>query len=98
MAGANLKTFGRHRALKLFWKYLVNRNPGVAGVGLRFRSRPRRARYPTFLYKEGVPVFNTAADAPDKAGQICIDITNENVYLSSSMINEFNHLWLKISD
>jgi hypothetical protein len=91
MAGTNLKAVGRLRLHQLFWKNLTR-----SASGNRL-GKPRQSR-PTFLAKQGIPASNTAADAPDRKNQICIDLTNNDVYLCTAFTNATTHTWLKISD
>lgn len=95
MAGVNLKSTNRLRLLELFWKYLIQ---GGLGSDRNRLGKSRQGRYPTFLAKNGVPASNTAADAPDRRGQICIDLLNKDVYHCTAFTNTTTHTWTKISD
>ena len=95
MAGANLKSNNRLRSFQLFWRYLIL---GGVGTDRNRLGRPRQGRFPTFLWKNGVPASNTAADAPDRRGQVCIDLLNDDVYLCTAFTNTTTHTWTKISD
>ncbi len=94
MAGANLKSKNRLRLYQLFWNYM-SRTPGAS---LNRLGRPRRARFPTFLFKHGAPVSNAAGDAPDRKNQICIDTLNDDCYWCSAFTNATTHTWVKVSD
>lgn len=93
MAGANIKSKGRLRLKQLFWK-----NMSRTGTNINRLGRPHKAKYPTFVAKAGVPATNTAADAPDRKFQICIDTTNNDVYICTAYTNSTTFTWLKISD
>ena len=98
MPGVNLKSKGRLRLRQLFYEYMI-RNTPAGGPPARNRGTGfRRAKYPTFYLKSGVPASNTAADAPDRAGQICLDYTNKDVYLCTAFTNSTTFTWTKISD
>lgn len=96
MPGTNIKSSTRLRLKQLFWKYM-NQTAGTPS-SLNKLGKPRIGKYPTFVAKQGVPASNTAADAPDRKGQICIDLTNKDVYLSTAFTNTTTHTWTKISD
>jgi hypothetical protein len=92
MPGVNLKYKNRMALRAKFWNYLSRTAGGANRLG-----RPKRSK-PTFLFKNGVPATNTAADAPDRKNQICIDLANDDVYLCTAYTNATTHTWLKISD
>lgn len=94
MPGANLRSKNRMRLEQLFWKYLIQ----VGTLTRNKLGRPRQARFPTFLAKNGIPVSNAAGDAPDRRGQICIDLLTDDVYLCTAYTNATTHTWTKISD
>lgn len=96
MPGANIVSKNRLRLRELFWKYLIQTTGTPKAVNRL--GKPRKGLYPTFLAKQGVPATNTAADAPDRAGQICIDLTNKDVYLCTAFTNSTTFTWTKISD
>lgn len=96
MAGTNMKTKGRRRLAGLFFKYLIQSAPSVQNKNRL--GRPKRTRLPWIMAKSGVPASNTAADAPDRAGQFCIDLTNKDVYHCTAFTNSTAFTWLKISD
>lgn len=98
MPGANIVSKNRLRLRELFWKYLVQTAAAGGPRGMNKLGRDRMAIYPTFLAKAGVPATNTAADAPDRKGQICIDLTNKDIYLCTAFTNNTTFTWLKISD
>lgn len=98
MPGANLSGKNRMRLRQQFWKYLAQSTAAGGPRSLNKLGRDRMAVYPTFLYKAGIPASNTAADAPDRKNQICIDVTNKDVYLCTAYTNNTTFTWLKISD
>jgi hypothetical protein len=98
MAGANIVSKNRLRLKELFWKYLTQTNATGGDKGYNRLGHERQGLYPTWLAKQGVPASNTAADAPDRKGQICIDLTNKDVYICTAFTNSTTFTWLKISD
>ena len=86
MAGANLsfKISSQlwHRALRLL-QWGANRGPR-AGVG-------------RMCVKAGAPVTNTAADDPGQVGVLCLDETNDDVYICTAYTSATVHTWVKIT-
>jgi hypothetical protein len=86
MAGVNLDYGAQQRQLEsLFWKYLGNKCFGANKV------------LPKICSKAGVPTSNAEGDAPEAIGDICIDITNEDIYVSTAFTNATSHTWTKIT-
>lgn len=47
--------------------------------------------------KAGVPVDDTALDDPGKVGVICLDETNDDVYICTAYTDSTTHTWTKIT-
>lgn len=61
-------------------------------------GRSRQAYMPTFLWCNGQPTGNDPLYAPDRAGQIIIDLLNKDVYLVTLYISASNFTIVKMSD
>lgn len=77
---------------------MIQLGPGSTPANKNRMGRSRQAKYPTWLSKAGVPASNVAADAPDRAGQICVDTVGKDCYLCTAFVTTTNHTWTKISD
>lgn len=84
----------------------------MAGANLTYRNSPQAwqqiltvLEYKTgepgktrqVAIKNGAPVTNTAADAPNAVSDFCFDFTNKDVYISTLFTNPTTHTWVKIS-
>lgn len=47
--------------------------------------------------KAGAPASNTANDQPNQVSDLCLDTTNNAVYISTLNTNSTTHTWVKIS-
>jgi hypothetical protein len=50
------------------------------------------------LAKAGAPATNTAADAPTGRGDLCVDVTNSDVYVCTAYTNTTTFTWTKVWD
>ena len=48
-------------------------------------------------YKDGAPVSDTAADAPNALYDICYDYTNSDVYVCTAYTHDESFTWTKIA-
>ncbi len=84
--GANIKYKNQQQLRSEFWRLMNMRR---TGPGLAKRR---------YCYKAGVPANNTAADNPNKLGDICIDTTNGDIYVCTAFSSDASATtWVKIT-
>jgi hypothetical protein len=84
--GANIKYGGnRNHLWAKFFKILGNKQ----NVGEK-KTKPK------ICYKAGVPANNTSADFPNKLQDICIDTTNNHIYIATAGDLATTCTWTKI--
>ena len=94
MAGANIKYGNKRKLTSLMLEILLHAGYGsFKGKGATDAVSTVR---PAICYKAGVPTSNAAADAPDGLGQLCVDTTNDDVYICQLYTDTTTHTWTKI--
>lgn len=69
---------------------------GFRGMGSKI---PRHAFPKRMCVNAGVPSNSATADDPGSAGVLCLDETNDDIYISTSAYNSASdHPWTKIVD
>lgn len=87
--GTNLKYGTRMRLLPLMLEYLGRKAVSRGGAA---------SVIPGFCYKAGAPVSNTVADNPNAVGDICVDTTNQDVYICTAHTADASATtWVKIT-
>lgn len=85
MAGANL-TYKRGHAIRREVNNVLAR-----------KGTNRGHTAGKYCFKAGAPEDDTADDAPNAQDDICLDVTNSEVYISTAYTNDTSHTWTKIS-
>ena len=89
--GSNLNFGGLQKALWAAFNKLLYRRPHALKGGAIKRR---------ICYKAGAPSSNTELDSPGPAGigLLCVDLTNNNIYVCTAFTNDTTHTWVKITD
>jgi hypothetical protein len=85
--GANLNYKSQHQMWPMLREILNSK-----------RHAWEKASSRKLCYKAGVPANNTADDNPNALGDICIDITNVDVYICTAWTTDASATtWVKIT-